>query len=322
MNAARVPSRPYLAPWYRLARGPGKIVLEHGQRLVCLEGAATERLLPALLPLLDGTRTADEIASVLGEPARPAIEQALVQLAAHAVLVEGPPLDAEPRPFAEAAELFASLRPAGRSPADTAAAVAGCSIAVAGGAAVGIEVARLLRRSGADVDHAEAPAPGCDLTVCAPTGEELPRLEEWNRSALRSGSPWLQILPFDGLYAAIGPLYLPDDTCCYECFRLRRAAVHGAFEELTLLEQAPAAYPVPATLDSIVGGLAAQLVLGWLVLGDHYAPAAFYALELMPAIALSVHYVHRVPRCTACSGLVDTASPLPWYKEVPVELGR
>ena len=77
---------------------------------------------------------------------------------------------------------------------------------------------------------------------------------------------------------------------------------------------------MPATLDAIVAGLAAQLVLGWLVLGDHYIPAAFYALELLPSIALSVHHVHRVPRCPACSGLADAASPLPWYKEVPVGL--
>ncbi len=321
MNVDGVPSLPYLAPWYRLARGPGKMVLEHGQRLVCLEGAATERLLPALLPLLDGTRTVDEIARALGEPARPAVEQALVQLAAHGVLVEGPPPDAEPRPFAEAAELLASLRLAGRSPADMAAAVAGCSVAVVGRGTAGIEVARLLRQSGAEVDRADAPAAGFDLTVCAPSGAELPQLAEWNRAALRARSPWLQILPFDGLYAAVGPLYLPGDTCCYECFRLRRVANLGAGEELALLEQAPAAYPVPATVDAIVAGLAAQLVLGWLVLGDHYVPAAFYALELQPSIALSIHHVHRVPRCSSCSGLADAASPLPWYKEVPVELG-
>ena len=321
MSPDGVPTLPYLAPWYRLARGPGKVVLEYGQRLVCLEGAAADRLLPALLPLLDGTRNVDEIAGALGEPVRPAVENALAQLAEHGVLVEGPPVAEEPRPFAEAAALLASLRPAGRSPVDTAAAAAGCSVAVVGSASVGIEAARLLRLSGAEVGRADAPAGGFDLTVCAPSGAELPRLGEWNEQALRSEVPWLQILPFDGRYAAIGPLYLPGDTCCYECFRLRRAANLDAGDELLLLEQAPATYPASAALDAIVGGLAAQLVLGWLVLGDHYVPAAFYALELLPSITLSVHHVHRVPRCPSCSGLADAAPPLPWHKEVPVELG-
>ena len=56
-----IPALPYLPPWYRVVSGEGKVVLEFGQRIVNLEGRAAERLLPALLPLLDGTRAVDEI---------------------------------------------------------------------------------------------------------------------------------------------------------------------------------------------------------------------------------------------------------------------
>ena len=59
----------------------------------------------------------------------------------------------------------------------------------------------------------------------------------------------------------------------------------------------------------------------WLVLGDHYTPAGFYALETLPSIALTTHYLHRVPRCEACSGIADMAGPLPWYKEMPLAAG-
>jgi bacteriocin biosynthesis cyclodehydratase domain-containing protein len=316
------PGLPYLAPWYRVVTAGGKVVLEYGQRIVCIEGGATERLVPALLPLLDGTRTIDELVTLLGDPVRPAVEHALQELSDHGLLEDGPPLARDlPRGAGGVAELLASLHPGSQSPAETAAAVAACSVAVVGQGGAGLDVARLLRSSGAEVEWADRIAGGSDLTVCAPAACELPRVSEWNEQALDERQPWLQILPFDGRYGAVGPLYLPGDTGCFECFRRRRAANLGAPDELPLLEAVPAAYPSAPALDAVLGGLAAQIALQWLVLGDHYAPAAFYAFEPLPTLTLTVHHVHRVPRCEACSGLADVASPLPWYKEVPVAGG-
>ena len=313
-----VPAFPYLAPWYRVAREKGKVVLEYGQRIVCLEGGAAEGLIPALLPLLDGARTVDEIVAALGDPVRPAVERVIRELADHGLLASGPGAADLPRPVAGAAELLASLQPGAASIVETAAAVEACSVAVVGGGGAGLELARLLRSTGVAIEWTDGPAGGSDLVVCAPAADELPRLPAWNAQALAARQPWLQILPFDGRYAAVGPLYLPGDTACFECFRRRRAANLGTPAELPLLEAAPAAYPSAPGLDAVAGGLAAQLALHWLVLGDHYAPAAFYAFEPLPTLALSVHHVHRVPRCEACSGLADVASPLPWFKEVPV----
>jgi bacteriocin biosynthesis cyclodehydratase domain-containing protein len=315
----KVPSLPYLAPWYRVATGDGRVVLEHGQRTVSLEGRAAERLVPALLPLLDGRRTLDEIVQVLGAPARPAVERALGALAEHGVLEEGPPLpDDLPPPVAGTAELLASLRPGSRPVAETGKAVAACSVAVAGEGTAGVEVARLLRIGGVGIERAAVVEPGVDLTVCAPSGQERSRLKEWNTQALETRAPWLQVLPFDGRYASIGPLYLPGDTCCFECFRIRREANLEAGVELSELDGPAASDAAAPMLDAIVGGLAALLVSGWLVHGDHYAPGAFYAIELLPTLGLSVHHVYRVPRCPACSGLADVSPPLPWHKEVPV----
>ncbi len=319
MSPPYVPALPYLGPWYRVASGSRTVVLEHGQRIVRLEGGAAERLLPALLPLLDGRRTVDEIVAVLGEPARPAVEQALGALAAHGVLEEGPPVpDGVPRPVAGAAELLASLRPGSRPVAETARAIAGCSVAVAGDGGAGIELARLLRAAGVDVRRADGIEPDADLVVCAPSGSDLHRLRDWNAQALESRVAWLQVLPFDGRYASVGPLYLPADTCCYECFRLRRAAnLEGGAEPL--LDAVPARSPSAPPLEAIIGGLAALLVASWLVHDDHFAPGAFYALELVPTIALSLHHVYRVPRCSACAEVARAAPPLPWHKEEPVE---
>jgi bacteriocin biosynthesis cyclodehydratase domain-containing protein len=314
-----VPAFPYLAPWYRVARAPGKVVLEYGQRIVCLEGDAAERLVPVLLPLLDGTRTVDEIVRVLGRPARRAIEQAIAELGAHGLLIDGPPVDpAEARPVADTAQLLVALRPGCPSPAATVESIRGCSVAVSGDAPAGVEAARLLRASGAEVEWADGPAVGADLTICAPAPTQLAELRGWNDRALAVPTPWLQLLPFDGRYAAVGPLYLPGDTCCYECFRLRRAANIDAGEELPLLDDADAHRPSAPAVAAVAGAIAAELALGWLVHGDHYAPAAFYALALVPTISLTVHHVHRVPRCPACSGLAEVAAPLPWHKEIAV----
>lgn len=314
-----IPAFPYLAPWYRIAVERGRVVLEYGQRIVCLEGGAAERLVPALLPLLDGSRAIDEIVAVLGEATRPAVEHALAQLAEQNLLLEGPALpESLPRPAARVAELLASLRPRPEPLGETAAQIAACSIGVVGQGTAGLEAARLLRLSGVELEWLGRVESGVDLAVCAPAPDELPRLREWNEQALEAAQPWLQVFPFDGRYAAVGPLYLPGDTGCYECFRRRLTANLRAVEELELLEEFPAGYPSAPALDAILGGLAAEIALHWLVLGDHYAPACFYALEPLPAFRLTSHHLHRVPRCGACSGLGDVAAPLPWYKEVPV----
>jgi bacteriocin biosynthesis cyclodehydratase domain-containing protein len=319
MSANGLPTLPYLPPWYRLARSPGKLLLEYGQRVVCLEGGAADRLLPSLLALLDGTRTVEEIVVSLGSPVRPAVEKALDELAAHGLLVEGPPATAAlPPPVAGAAELLSSLRPEACTLAETVASVEACNIAVLGGGAAGVEAARLLRSAGAEVTRAGSMSAGAGLVLAAPAAAELPALPGWNAKALEVRRPWLQVLPFDGRYGAVGPLYLPGDTACYECFRLRRSANLDAAEELPLLDASPASYPAAPPVDAVLGGLAALAALAWLVLGDHYVPAAFAAFQLTPLPSLSVHHVHRVPRCPACSGTADIAPPLPWYKEVPL----
>jgi bacteriocin biosynthesis cyclodehydratase domain-containing protein len=314
-----IPALPYLAPWYRIATADEGVVLEYGQRIICLAGRAGAVLMPVLLPLLDGTRTLDEIVEVLGEPVRPAIEAALDRLDEHDLLVNGPPLPGDvPPPLSATAELLASLRPGERTPRDTAASIGSRSVSVVGSGPSAVEVGRLLRLSGAQVRRDESIAVGADLVVCAPAPEELPTLDDRNLEALASGQPWLQVLPFDGRYASAGPLYLPGETCCFECFRRRRMANLDSGAELALLEATPPRYQIAPAVQSLVAGIATMLALEWLVLRDHYVPAAFYAVELGQALGVRLHYIHRVPRCPACSGLADVAAPLPWHKECPV----
>lgn len=320
-ETSELPHRPLLKPWYRLLHRGDRSVLEYGQSVVLFEGRAAGSLLPVLFPLLDGTRTLEDISALIGQAARPAVEKALVLLARHGVLTEGPPLDGDtPRPFASAAEFLAATSPTGASPARVRRLLRRARLGIVGACARAEAVARLLRLSGLarleplSWTEAEGSLASLDLALAVPAASELPRLEEWNRSALRARVPWLQLLPFDGRYAAVGPLYVPGETCCYQCFRLRRASNLDYEEEFWALEQQRPAHPAAPFVEQIVAGLGVRLALGWLVDRDPSIPGAFYAFEQAETLGLSYHTVYRVPRCQGCSGLSQAAAPLPWFE--------
>jgi bacteriocin biosynthesis cyclodehydratase domain-containing protein len=308
--------QPYLKPWYRLGIERERVLLEYGHRLVVLRGAAAGRLLPALLPLLDGTRSESEIVARLGEAAAPAVRNVLGELDRHGLLTEGPPLGADaPPPHAEAASFLAATAPMPLAPAAVREALAGASVTVAGAGPSGAEIARLLRLDGVgEVRPAALPPPPdrAKLVVTAPAPGELERQRSWNEAALERGVAWLQVLPFDGRIAAVGPLYLPGETCCHECFRLRRASTSGYREDYAALERLPAHAPSAPSFDAVLAGLAAQFALRWLAHADPRLPGTWWALEHGPRPALTVHRVYRVPRCPVCGGVAGRAAPSPW----------
>src|SRR4051812_40374554 len=135
MNRVEVPQRPLLKPWYRVGSMEGRTILQHLESVVVLKGRAADRLLPVLLPLLDGTRSLDEIVAELGEPARPAIEQAVALLNEHGLLTNGVALRT---PLKESAEFVTAGDPLG-SLAERADALAGSVVAVLGSGRAALE---------------------------------------------------------------------------------------------------------------------------------------------------------------------------------------
>jgi bacteriocin biosynthesis cyclodehydratase domain-containing protein len=313
-----IPDRPLLKPWYRLVEVEGRLVLEYAHRATVLEGEAAIRLLPAVLPLLDGTRTLADIVALLGEPVEPAVANALALLGRHGLLSEPFPAGSEPAsPLAETARFLASVSGRGASPPSAAEALACARVALAGSGPAAEELARLLRLSGVcDLGRAslEGPPGDIDLAVAAPSSAELPELGGWNEAALERGTAWLSVLPFDGRFTAIGPLFVPGETCCYECYRLRRASNLGYWPEFWKLEEVPAARPTPPAAVAAASGLAALVALRWLVERDPHLPGVLFALELGGAPGLAGHHVYRVPRCPKCSEAARIATVLPWYE--------
>jgi bacteriocin biosynthesis cyclodehydratase domain-containing protein len=310
-----IPHRPLLKPWYRTAREERRLVFEYGQSVVVLEGRAAARLLPALLPLLDGARTAEEVAAAFDEPLRPAVLRALATLAERGLLTEGPAVTETSQGALDTAELLAALGEA--PPADVHERLAGTRLAVLGASPAAELIVETLRASGVGSlvrprDWIEA----CELdaAVVAPCGRELTLLAQWNERALRTATAWLQVLPFDGRAAVVGPLYVPGETCCYECYLRRRMSVVDYPDELRLLERVDAPYPPAPALETVAAGLAAFGVLRWLAAGDGFLPGFLYLLEFDDTFALSGHVVYRVPRCPVCARVAGAAAPpLPWH---------
>jgi bacteriocin biosynthesis cyclodehydratase domain-containing protein len=312
-----LPRLPLLTAWHRLVEEEDRVVLEYGGEAVCFEGRAARLLLPGLMPLLDGSRTVDEVVATVGEAARPAVEHALRLLAAHGLLVDGPPIDATtPEPFVAAALLHVAADAQRISPADARRALRKSMTVVVGTGSAAGEIVRTLRLSGAgDVLLGPASALGHEapsLTVAAPAPTELSSLPAWNERMLAKGLPWLQVLPYNGAFSAIGPLFVPGQTCCYECYRRRRASNVDYPDEFWALERSTGGIGDAPAVASAVAGLASLIALRWLLWRDPSAAGVMTALELGDSLELHSHTVYRVPRCPACTDAGRCAAPLPW----------
>jgi bacteriocin biosynthesis cyclodehydratase domain-containing protein len=304
----RPTARPRLKPWYRLATIEDRVVLRYGGSVLEFGGGAARALLPRLLGLLDGSRTVAQIVSELGEPARPAVEHALSVLAERSLLAE--PLDSSLRPeVARTAEFLCSSDPFGREMTTVASTLSRSRIAVVGMSGVAEVLVGLLGPivETTWVDWGNPAAHGFNLVIVAPAPDEFGELGPWNRTALDQGTEWLQVLPFDGQLAAVGPIVVPSETACHECFSLRRSSCISP-----VIDTATGSYPEAPPADALLASYAALVALRRVGLADGASVGVLLAVEHGPTLTATRHVVHRVPRCPACSSATARAIPSPW----------
>jgi bacteriocin biosynthesis cyclodehydratase domain-containing protein len=310
-----VPDRPALAPWCRLVEDGPRVLLEHGGTVVTLEGRAATALMPRLLPLLDGTRTTDEIVNVIGIAARPAVTKALSLLADNQLLVEGPLAPSDGDASIEAATFAVSLV-GYATQASARERLAAGQVMVVGSGAMAAEIRRLVHESGVpevDAIPIEETMPNVSLVVAAPAADELRALDGVNARALERDQPWLQALPYDGRFVVAGPLFVPQVSACRSCWITRRAACSGYEEDFELVEQLPLHAPAPAPVVALGAGLAALLAIRWLTTADPAVPGGYYSLEPRSIARLRFDRLLRVPRCVAC-GPMPRGVPSPWFE--------
>jgi bacteriocin biosynthesis cyclodehydratase domain-containing protein len=308
-HKATAERRPLLAPWWRAVEDRDRLLFEHAGHVVELNGRAVRALLPALVPLLDGAHTVHEMVEILGDAAEAPITKALALLEAHGLLVDGPAAEGD------AACYVASI--CATTPAAASAALASSRIGLFGSAPAAAELSHLLGLAGVETEpwtSMHAARSRVDLIVAAPAAGEGEQLEDLNSQCLRDGTPWLVLLPTNGRFAAVGPLYVPGQTACHACYLLRRGATSGYEEDFPLLEGRPVRAPMPPAASTIAAGLGALLCLRWLGARDPTLPGALYALELQGTLALTRHRVLRVPRCPVCG--VPSPPPSPWFREL------
>lgn len=313
---APVPERPRLRPWYRVAFDSNRAVLEHGGAVVVFTGAAASVLLPALLPLLDGTRTIGELVQLVGRPVAPAIENALQLLAEHGLLTSGGRLDpGERRTAVEAVAGAGSIE----LDAGILERLSSSRVTVLGADEPAEALARLLHRSCIDsIDRTRDQAHEADLVVVLPDSEPA-LLEDWNVEALERGTTWIPVGEFDGRTVVIGPLVVPGETACHSCATIRRASTSGCASDLATVRRMQPKEVVPPWLQPLVAGLAAHQIVRWLAVRDPQVPGLLTTVEVSPELAIGTHPVLRVPRCPSCSRAGRFASPMPWH-EVKAEM--
>jgi bacteriocin biosynthesis cyclodehydratase domain-containing protein len=311
-----IPERPQLAPWFRTVEDGDRVHFEHGGILVTLKGRAVRQLVPALVPLLDGTRTVQSIVETLGTAVEAPIHKALALMAEHGLLLDGPSIASEAAKtrYDDAAVYVASVCP-GTTPEQARRELERCLVVVAGTGELAAEVVRVLSACGVSAQSAglDGDADTATLRIAAPAGAELGLLPRLNEAQFHGRRPWLQVLPSDGDAAVAGPLFVPDQSACHRCFVLRRAANSGYEDEFDALATLPPRAGTPAALTSILAGLAATLALRWLAGADPTVPGTLYAVEVGTPLALTRHRVLRVPRCDVC-GVPAAAPPNPWHK--------
>lgn len=313
-----VPRRPALSPSCRLVRDGKRYLVEQAGTVVTFEGRAVDTLLERLVPLLDGTRTVDELAHVLGPSVAPAIDQALSLLESHRLLVNGPsPNDAD---VAVAAALeFAVGVNRRKDRAEAVQALRDAHVAILGSGPGAAEAAKQLERTGVgrvDALGMDSEPPSGSFVLAAPCPDEVPLLADVNERALARGGSWLQLLPFDGRVVVAGPLFVPGLSACHRCYLLRRGACSGYEEDFGLIETTPVRAPSPSPVAALGASLATLVSLRWLATSDPSLPGRFYALDVRSVLGLSYEVVLRVPRCPAC-GPPPRAVPLPWFAETP-----
>ncbi|HYE72963.1 MAG TPA: SagB family peptide dehydrogenase [Blastocatellia bacterium] len=205
-----------------------------------LRGQATKTLLPRLIPLLDGTRTIEQLAEVLKDVAVSHIQQAIALLYTRGLLEDkaaDPEIDAEQFD----SNLLAFFRRhvdttrVNRSALEAAARLHNSEVVVytIGDNTQQASIVERLRNAG--IGSVTLGDWGSDLklsnrydkklVVALVEGEDdIAKLTALDNQCARLGISWLRVaVQPEALTADLGPYFEREETACYQCFRLVEA---------------------------------------------------------------------------------------------------
>lgn len=291
-----------LVPWTRTTEQDGSVTFVSGSRVVRYSGGAT-RLLPYVLPRLDGSADIDSIVADLGVPelAEPVVALCR-QLVADGLAIEVP--GSTPGLFET---LAGSVEPA-----------AGMRrVYLAGSADEHAAVASVLPEHWelsavplADLAEQDWDERSCAVVWVADMNE--PGLAEWNELAYRRRLRWLAIGHFDGDAAVVGPYIEPPQTACFECYRRRRASHNPAGEALLAARPVTGGFASTRAVTQVLAALGVAILHDWAARRSPFVPGAVRTVTFDEGMQVGTEYVLRVPRCRACRPLPATGRLAPW----------
>lgn len=285
-------------PWLRTRCSTGAVSLSTTDKVVEYRGKAAP-LLAALLPHLSGFKTVGTLAADLDVPRSVPVLVGLCQRLiddGFATMVE----DGDPGMDADRGMLYAAGRVGDPSPGLSLKTirVVGADDEVAATSRMAPAGSTVRPTTVAELSTADADDEGIVVVwICEPNDRHV---AEWNRVAYHSRRPWLPISGFDGHVAVVGPLVVPPQTPCYECYRRRRAA-HSVLDEGYLDYQSVS--PFRLTTTAFTHTLAAIAVTQLEVAANWrspHVPGAVQTVSLHEGFHVDTEYVMRVPRCASC----------------------
>ncbi|MDY7005528.1 MAG: TOMM precursor leader peptide-binding protein [Cyanobacteriota bacterium] len=152
-----------------------------------------------------------------------------------------------------------------------------------------------------------------DLTIVLTDDYLHPNLEDFNKQALASQTPWMLIKPL-GTIAWIGPLFQPNQTGCWDCFAQRwrdnrpiEEFINRKKEEAKLLTS-PLGFS-QATIQTTLN-IAATEIFKWIIQKGNPRLAGNLITYDHLTLQTQNHILVKRPQCHSC-GNVFNKQPLP-----------
>lgn len=321
-HAMDLPLTPMIKDWYAVVQDGESLIIQYGKHVIKFDGKAVRALFPSLLPLVDGSRTVEQIKERIGPEFAPAVEPALRKLMEHGLVGEGPGnrrLVASGA--ASALDFFsANVLEAGQ-PALSPAALAGKSVFVCGASLTAESLVAQLRESGvftncnpALIPPEEIPSE-TSLIVVAPSCTQYGEVRALNRRLHAGGRKWMLVAPHEGKAAFVGPIFVPGETACYECCLLRRES-NAKFAKEPYISAAHATrFPQAPFTASMIATVAAYSIYQHLVADSPWPVGRIHSLEFRWDLGIEAHNVLRVPRCPVCSAVARASNPSIWAQQ-------
>ncbi|MBU7586023.1 MAG: TOMM precursor leader peptide-binding protein [Nostoc sp. TH1S01] len=153
-----------------------------------------------------------------------------------------------------------------------------------------------------------------DITIVLTDDYLNPELEEFNKQALHSHTPWLLVNPL-GTIPWIGPIFYPYKTGCWECLAIRlrhNRPIDSFIHRHKQISLSPPLGFLNSTIHTVLGMVATE-IFKWIVQGENQRLAGTLITYDTLTLQTQEHILVKRPQCPSCGeqGKILDKQPLP-----------